>query len=289
MEAIYKNRIAFEFEHDHDDYSSPYLELPQYTEQSQDGFLRAVIRFLFSGEETEEALLLLTSQFEIVKVYREHPMLPGFPFFNHWIFIACQEKEWSKLVPLTDLDSEQNQYTVNIHSAFKTLLGKGHEIRYDLSISNLEECQLLTGWREEYYKQYTRGALTFANQGRLAGHSDRFHTWNNMRFASEHEVAIAQALEKRAVIYLPLCYARLGRKHERQGREIDFLICYKGNWGILEVDGVQHSARIAGDKTRDKLFKYHGVKVIERYRASFCLQSPTRVVTDFLKKLTNAS
>lgn len=61
--------------------------------------------------------------------------------------------------------------------------------------------------------------------------------WNNLRFRSESEVRIAQALDRAGVLFLPNCKARLGSPEGRRNRESDFMICYEGKWGILEMDG----------------------------------------------------
>ena len=60
---------------------------------------------------------------------------------------------------------------------------------------------------------------------------------NNLRFRSRSEVQIATALDRAGVLFLPNCIARLGTLDNRQNREADFLVCYNGKWGILEVDG----------------------------------------------------
>lgn len=108
--------------------------------------------------------------------------------------------------------------------------------------------------------------------------------WKNLRFRSEDEVKIAQALERAGVLFFPNCKGRLTTSENRQNREPDFLVCHQGNWGILEVDGSQHDAE--KDAERDSFFKVHGISIIERYTAKQCREHADNVVQEFLKILS---
>jgi very-short-patch-repair endonuclease len=81
--------------------------------------------------------------------------------------------------------------------------------------------------------------------------------------------------------------ARLGTDDERKNREADFLVCANGKWGILEVDGepFHPPSRTVDDHTRDRLFKDHGIRVVEHFDASECSERPAEVVASFLKLL----
>jgi hypothetical protein len=61
--------------------------------------------------------------------------------------------------------------------------------------------------------------------------------WQNLSFSSVSEVKIAQALDRVGVLFFPNCRGRLTTTQGRRNRECDFLVCYEGIWGILEVDG----------------------------------------------------
>jgi hypothetical protein len=65
--------------------------------------------------------------------------------------------------------------------------------------------------------------------------------------------------------------ARLGFSL-RQNREADFLVCHKGKWGILEVDSPSSHppTRTVKDHERDRLFKAHGIRVVEHFDAGEC-------------------
>lgn len=117
-----------------------------------------------------------------------------------------------------------------------------------------------------------------------AADAQNVRLWSNLRFRSESEVHIARALDEAKVLYLPNCRVRLGTGLQRQNREADFLVCYEGQWGILEVDGepFHPPSRTVQDHERDRLFRSHGVRVVEHFDASRCFQEPRAVVEEFL-------
>jgi very-short-patch-repair endonuclease len=109
-----------------------------------------------------------------------------------------------------------------------------------------------------------------------------------LRFRSESEVRIAQALDKANVMFLPNCRARIGsRTDTRKGLEVDFIIMSDGKWGVLEVDGApwHPPTRAAQDHQRDRPLKYHGAAVVERFEADECFENPDGVVHQFLSLL----
>lgn len=113
------------------------------------------------------------------------------------------------------------------------------------------------------------------------------HNWMNFGFRSTSEVKIAQALDNVGVMFFPNCKARLGAIGNRNNREPDFLICHKGKWGILEVDGepFHPASRTVADHERDRQFKLHGITVAEHYDATRCYREPDAVVKEFLSIL----
>jgi len=114
--------------------------------------------------------------------------------------------------------------------------------------------------------------------------------WQGLRFRSESELRIAQALDRAGVLYLPNCKARLGAAGARQNREADFLVCFEGRWGILEVDGepFHPPSRTAQDHERDRLFRTHGILVVEHFDARECYGDAGGVVKRFLEILARA-
>ncbi len=137
-------------------------------------------------------------------------------------------------------------------------------------------------WREEQLR-IARGKCVH-NQALGA---ERTIVWMNHNFRSQTETKIAQALDQRKVLFFPNCKARLGIE-KRGNLEPDFLVCHNGRWGILEIDGEPYHppSRTVEDHTRDRVFKLHGIKVIEHFDAAYCWESPAEVVTKFLTILT---
>jgi hypothetical protein len=115
-------------------------------------------------------------------------------------------------------------------------------------------------------------------------------TWKNLRFRSQSEVRIAQALERAGALFLPNCMAHLQGLDGPENKEADFLVCHNGKWGILEVDGepFHPPKRTAQDHERDRLFRAHGIRVVEHFTATDCYNEPGSVVGRFLEILMQA-
>jgi very-short-patch-repair endonuclease len=96
---------------------------------------------------------------------------------------------------------------------------------------------------------------------------------------------LAQALDRTGVLFIPSSRARFTTSGSggRDNREVDFLVCSAGRWGVLEVDGPHHSAD--HDKWRDERFRAHGVEVIARFPSDRCHDDPRGVVEEFLAVL----
>lgn len=113
--------------------------------------------------------------------------------------------------------------------------------------------------------------------------------WHGIRFDSgaPGEVAIAKALEKAGVMYLPGAMIRVGLPNNQQTFFPDFLICYNGMWGILEVDGQKfHTGTATQDYDRmRKLLSTPGISFFDRYTAKKCIEAPDTVVREFLQAL----
>lgn len=125
------------------------------------------------------------------------------------------------------------------------------------------------------------------NQG-LNFYNSQIYLWKGMRFRSQAEIAIAHALDCQNAMYLPNCIARCrDSQGARTNKEPDFLIIHKGRTGILEIDGPHHtSERRVSEQERERLFRLHGVRIVERYEAQWCIQKPHDVVREFLRLLT---
>ena len=113
--------------------------------------------------------------------------------------------------------------------------------------------------------------------------------WLDFQFASESEMRIAQALDQSDVLFFLNCQGRISNTNDRENQEIDFLICYQGKWGILQIDNNLWNTEQApvNYQESDRLFKSQGIKVIEYYDPQLCLKEPDIVVQDFLTILQN--
>lgn len=135
------------------------------------------------------------------------------------------------------------------------------------------------GWKEKMLNDLQESSVV--NQGNPIENRPTY-SWNNLRFRSNTEIKVAEALDKAGVLFFPNCMARLGPIGERRNKEADFLICIEGKWGILEVDGEAYHSTAATDHERDRFFRTYGIRVIERFTASQCYNNPETVVRRFL-------
>lgn len=108
--------------------------------------------------------------------------------------------------------------------------------------------------------------------------------YNEMKFASQTEVRIAQELEQRGVLFfpLPLAVRTVTNKRYEDHREPDFVICVDGKWGILEVSGGAHAGRYDKDDEKARWFKQAGIQCLEHFSAERCREKPREVVDEFL-------
>jgi len=117
--------------------------------------------------------------------------------------------------------------------------------------------------------------LMAARQGRPV------HTWNELKYASASEIRIAQELERRRVLFFPLAVAVRAEtgKNWQDHREVDFLVCHNGAWGVLEVS--YHPDRYEQDAEKDVWFKRSGLLCIQHYTAERCYKEPAKVLDEF--------
>jgi hypothetical protein len=110
--------------------------------------------------------------------------------------------------------------------------------------------------------------------------------YNEMKFGSQSEIRIAQELERRKVLFFPLPLAvrsETGRRYQDH-REVDFLVCHNGVWGILEV--AYHEHRYEKDSEKAGWFKKSGILCVEFFTAERCYNLPSTVVDEFLDILS---
>jgi very-short-patch-repair endonuclease len=107
--------------------------------------------------------------------------------------------------------------------------------------------------------------------------------WHGLVLRSYSEVKIAKELDLTSAMFLAGSKIRLKTESHRQTREVDFLVCYEGRWGVLEVDGPHHNSD--ADQWRDARFMEHGL-FVRRFPADLCYREPRKVVRQFLDELT---
>lgn len=144
------------------------------------------------------------------------------------------------------------------------------------------------GWREVIRELITN--KTHPNQGNVTEtvflrEGKAPIIYNEMKFASKTEVRIAQELEDRSILFFPLALAVRAETGQlwKDHREVDFLICQNGVWGILEIS--HHPDRYEVDKEKDVWFKKSGILCVEHYTAKKAYENPALVVDEFLETL----
>jgi hypothetical protein len=231
-----------------------------------DKLLAGAISYLIDGQELYEASLLLLCDLEVVKsnyIYGYEATLST----NRTVYEIVQNRE--------------HPATIAIMGSLEAVLPTHGGI------------ELVSRVRFVGFEENWRKTLLEAIQGKvplnqcLPIQDKPRYPWENLLFRSAYEIAIAKALNEYNVLFLPNCMGRFGSPspQKRMNKEADFLVCYEGKWGIIEVDGETFHANAAKDHDRDRLFRSHGVRVIERFTGSQCISNPTSVVEQFLRLL----
>jgi hypothetical protein len=242
--------------------------------ESMDSVLQAsAARFLIDGGEEDAASVLLSYELECGD--------SGDSWFQG------DETIWAVHIKLIGpraayevLNCSGHAVTKAIRKALEAVIPSDRYIKHLTAHAELIEID--PDWRTELL-EIARGRGVH-NQG---DHTRSVASWKNLNFRSKSEVRIAQTLDKERVLFMPNCTARVTSAEGRLNREPDFLVCADGKWGILEVDGepFHPPSRTVHDHERDRLFKAHGIRIVEHYDASECFQRPEDVVREFLNLL----
>ncbi|HWG43785.1 MAG TPA: hypothetical protein VN688_13495 [Gemmataceae bacterium] len=141
------------------------------------------------------------------------------------------------------------------------------------------------GWRDavkEMILKYKGSNQGFVTQLLAARNGRPVITYNELKYASQSEVKIAIELETRKVLFFPLAVGVRADTGEawQDHREVDFLICHDGVWGILEI--AYHPNRFEQDAEKMAWFKKAGILCIEHRTAEKCYNDPIAVIDEFL-------
>ncbi len=109
--------------------------------------------------------------------------------------------------------------------------------------------------------------------------------WKNLVFRSNSEVKIAKTLDHRNIFFIPPGRVRMSAgKDGRQSRELDFVICYAGKWGVLEVDGPYHRPNSTPNAMRCCAGTVS--KTFSVSRQNRCYNDPNAVIDEFIRNLS---
>jgi hypothetical protein len=238
--------------------------------------IASAAKFLIEGEEFEAASVLLACQPDSISIdetaFGEDEEFSGISILLRGPRSVCDL-----------MADKESSYRTAIKRALNAVLPVNEYLSRVWVRAEL--VTLSPGWKEEL-TNLARGRM-ITNQG-IVREGDTTRIWKGLRFRSATEVRIADALDQAEVFFLPNCLGRLSAEDgSRANREADFLVCHRGHWGILEIDGepFHPAARAAEDHKRDRLFRLHGIRVVERFSATECYEQPEAVVSRFLAVL----
>jgi len=108
-------------------------------------------------------------------------------------------------------------------------------------------------------------------------------SFQGLNFRSKAEIKIYEALLKKGLLVMPLPVMVMGVKEKY--KEPDFVVCYNGRIGILDVQGKQfHPPEVAAtEHEKRREFIRLGVSLYEIFDARRCYQDPDGVVDDFIQ------
>lgn len=156
-------------------------------------------------------------------------------------------------------------------------------VEFRIKLIEVEE-----GWQETVRRLIVRSGdpnQGFITEKAFLKQHKQPYLYNEIKFASKSEIRIAQEFETQHILFFPLplaVRAETGNKYQDH-REVDFLVCYDGVWGILEVS--YHPDRFEKDAEKDSWFKKSGILCIQHYSAERCYNTPKEVANEFLEIL----
>lgn len=243
---------------------------------SNDVLLANIVNFLLESDEKEAAFLLLGCEVEAALVPNvSFDVSVALDFFGSRSLGEVMRDPQNELI--ASISHVSNQVVAGYDVAFMGMDFKYKVGKFDYG----------PNWRDEmvdFVKNIgvSNQCLPFYDEN---GEPVPVRQWKYLRFRSASEIKIAEELDNRGVLFFPNCARRVTTNARRAKKEPDFLIFYKGQWGILEVDGGNVHTSATKDHARDLAFKHHGIKVIHRFDANDCFNNTRKVISDFLSIL----
>ena len=226
--------------------------------------------FLIQGQEFYEAGILLLCDIQIAIWDDSHPS------YTDLLITLTGDRAIYNIINV-----ENHESTIAIRKAFNAVLPMQYVAKHLSCLVRMKKA-FDENWRTEMLEMI-EGKRPL-NQGNPIKDAPRFE-WEHLYFRSPAEVAIAKELDNYKTFFLPNCMGRLNLETSRANREVDFLVCFAGKWGILEVNGDTYHTSAAKDHERAALFRKYGIRVFSFYEATRCLKDPNGVVVEFLRDL----
>ncbi len=237
-----------------------------------DRFVASMARFLIEGDEREEARLLLACTVESEGHTDRQSYGPD-----------CEELILTFYGPRKVYDLLRD-HSSNLYRAFQHAAEAMMPPGFDYPVIRARAAIVVPNsadWRNELL-----AVLDGRDVDNQAIGFKATRTYEGLRFRSESEIRIAQALDRAGVMYVANCRSRIGSTDRRRNCEADFLVMLDSKWGVLEVYGEQwHAGLAARDHERDRPFHFHGAAKVQRFDAGECFENPDAVVQKFLALL----
>lgn len=246
---------------------------PALTDEDLNCLLFNASQILISRGETQASGLLAAFSFMLHEATNDFG--DEFTVLETWVSLRQYEylREASKSPEIRHAFSQIGDVITEI----------GSYVRY--ITCQLDRSEPPENWRSDLANSI---AMLNANQAIFTFHDSPKIIHEGLSFRSKTEIKLYEALLKKGLLVLPLPLAVLGR--QCRYKEPDFVVCYKGKCGILEIHGDKwHPPETAAQEhERRREFVNLGVSIFEIFDAERCWRDPDGVVNDFLKAFANA-
>lgn len=151
----------------------------------------------------------------------------------------------------------------------------GYFVRF--IVFEIDESRAPDNWQSDFNNS------TVNNQALFTFNDGSKIPFEGLNFRSKTEVKIYEALLRKGLLVMPLPVVAMGIREKY--KEPDFVVCYKGKMGILEIHGGQYHPPEAAAKEHERRreFLKLGVSLYEIFDSTRCWQDPDGVVDDFLQ------